>query len=167
MVTVVSNASPLILLAGVGQFERLRDLFTEILVSPKVFEEVAIRGKGRPGSDEVANAPFVKQKPVAQSARVSELRERAQLAEGEASTIILAGEIKADLVLIDEKAARAAAKGLGLKVAGTMRVLELAYERTLIKDLRETYDRLKAGPAHLAPGLLDASLAKYKLPPLT
>jgi len=73
---------------------------------------------------------------VTQVTRVSEIRERAQLAEGEVSTIILADELKADLVLIDEKAARAIAKGLGLKVAGTMRVIELAFERQLIKDLR-------------------------------
>ncbi len=166
MTTVVSNASPLILLSGVGQFERLRDLFGEIFITPKVFEEVAIRGKGRPGSEEVANAPFIRQKPVTQVSRVSEMRERAQLAEGEVSTIILADELKADLVLIDEKAARAIARSLGLKVAGTLRVLELAFERQLIKDLRETYTRLKVGPAHLSPALLDASLAKYSLPPL-
>lgn len=95
-----------------------------------------------------------------------EIQESAHLAEGEASTILLAEELKADLVLIDEKAARSVAKSLGLKVAGTLRVLELAYERQLIQDLRETYARLKSGPAHLAPGLLDGSLAKYKLPPL-
>jgi len=166
MTTVVSNASPLILLAGVGQFDRLRDLFGEIWITPPVFEEVAVRGKGRPGSAEVSQASFIRRKAVLLGSRLAETRESAQLAEGEASTILLAEELKADLVLIDEKAARSVAKGLGLKVAGTLRVLELAYERQLIQDLRETYGRLKSGPAHLAPGLLDGSLAKYNLPPL-
>jgi hypothetical protein len=44
-----------------------------------------------------------------------------------------------------------------------MRVLELAFERKLIADLSSTYRRLKAGSAHIAPDLLNASLARYGL----
>jgi len=75
-------------------------------------------------------------------------------------------ELKADVVLMDEKAARESARELGLKVAGTMRVLELAFERKLIADLSATYRRLKAGCAHIAPDLLNASLIRHGLPPI-
>ena len=113
MAIVVSNASPLILLSGIGEFYRLRDLFGEILITPQVYEEVAVRGMGKPGSAELAGAGFIRRRGAVGIERVETLREQAQLAEGEASTIILADELKADLVLIDEKAARAAAKGWG------------------------------------------------------
>jgi predicted nucleic acid-binding protein len=122
---------------------------------------------GKPGSAELAAAGFVRRRGAVGTARIEALREQAQLAEGEASTIILADELKADLVLIDEKAARAAAKGMGLAVAGTMRVLELSFERKLIADLRATYVKLKAGPARISPGLLNASLSRLSLPPLS
>ena len=158
---VVSNASPLILLSGVGEFARLQVLFGTILVTPQVYEEVVVRGKGKPGSTEVSSASFVRTRAVVGKDRISELQARMHIADGEASTIILA-----DVVLIDEKAARQSARELGLKVAGTMRVLELAFERKLIADLSATYRRLKAGSAHIAPDLLNASLARYGLPPI-
>jgi predicted nucleic acid-binding protein len=160
---VVSNASPLILLSGVGELDRLQDLFGSVLITPDVYDEVVVRGKGKPGSTEVSVASFVQPRSVVAKDRISDLQARVHIAAGEASTIILADELKADLVLIDEKAARESAKELGLKVAGTMRVLELAFERKLIADLSSTYRRLKAGSAHIAPDLLNASLARYGL----
>lgn len=55
---------------------------------------------------------------------------------------------------------------MGLTVAGTMRVLELAFERKRIADLRATYAGLKTGGARITPELLNASLIRYGLPPL-
>jgi len=167
MAIVVSNASPLILLSGVGEFTRLHDLFGEVRITPQVFDEVVIRGAGRPGAAEVAAAPFIRKQEAAGIRRIQDLRDQARVAEGEASTIILADELKADLVLIDEKAARQAAKAMGLKVAGTMRVLEFAFERKLIADLRATHAMLKAGSARISPELLNASLARFGLPRLS
>jgi predicted nucleic acid-binding protein len=163
---VVSNASPLILLSGVGEFGRLQELFGVVFITPEVFDEVVVRGKGKPGSTEVSAAPFIHSRAVVAKDRISDLRARSHIAAGEASTIILADELRADVVLIDEKAARESARELGLKVAGTMRVLELAFERKLIADLRSTYLRLKAGSAHISPDLLNASLARFQLPPI-
>lgn len=45
---------------------------------------------------------------------------------GEMDVILLAREVKADWVLIDEKLARRVAKGLGLKVKGTLGLLLIA-----------------------------------------
>jgi predicted nucleic acid-binding protein len=164
---VVSNASPLILLSGVQQFPRLQDLFGGVFITPQVYDEVVNRGKGRPGSSDVSGASFIKTRPADHVDQIGELQARAHIAEGEASTIVLADDLKADLVLIDEKAAREAAKALGLKVAGTMRILELSFERKLIADLASTYRRLREGSAHIAPELLNASLGRYGLPPLS
>lgn len=164
---VVSNASPLILLSGVGEFARLQDLFGTVLITPQVYDEVVVRGHGKPGSAEVSGASFVQSRAVVAKDSISELQARVHIAAGEASTIVLAAELKADVVLIDEKAARESARELGLKVAGTMRVLELAFERKLISDLNATYRRLKAGSAHISPELLNASLARYSLPPIS
>jgi len=39
---VVSNASPSILLSGIGQFHLLRELFGQILIPPQMFDEVVV-----------------------------------------------------------------------------------------------------------------------------
>ena len=55
----LTHASPLILLSGVGEFARLQDLFGSVLISPQVYDEVVVQGKGKPGSTEVSAASFV------------------------------------------------------------------------------------------------------------
>ena len=45
--SIVSNSSPLILLAKIGRFNLLRDLFELVYVPESVYREVAIVGSGR------------------------------------------------------------------------------------------------------------------------
>ena len=53
---VVSNSSPLVYLAALGDFELLRFLFQEIIIPPAVFEEVVIGGAQFPVAREVVAA---------------------------------------------------------------------------------------------------------------
>jgi hypothetical protein len=48
---VISNSSPLVYLAALGDFELLRKLFVEIAIPPAVFDEVVVRGSGFPVAD--------------------------------------------------------------------------------------------------------------------
>ena len=57
---VVADAGPLIALAAVGQFDLLRHVFGEIVVAPQVWDEVVVRGAGRPGAQEMSRAAWVK-----------------------------------------------------------------------------------------------------------
>ena len=47
---VVVNATPLIALSLISRLELLRHLFTEVLVPPAMYGEVAIRGAGQPAA---------------------------------------------------------------------------------------------------------------------
>lgn len=53
---VVSDASPLISLAKINYLRLLKDLFHKIVISVGVYNEIAIKGKILPGSNEVASA---------------------------------------------------------------------------------------------------------------
>ena len=53
---VVSNSGPLIALAKVGKLYVLRELFGKIIIPRAVWVEVVEKGRGKPGSDEVASA---------------------------------------------------------------------------------------------------------------
>ncbi|MGH9719564.1 MAG: DUF3368 domain-containing protein [Bryobacteraceae bacterium] len=82
------------------------------------------------------------------------------------STIILAQEIKADLVLLDDSRARTLAQEEGLSVTGCVGVLDSAYRRGLLTSLHEAYHQLLAAGAYVDREMLEESLRKFKLPPL-
>jgi predicted nucleic acid-binding protein len=88
------------------------------------------------------------------------------LGAGETSAIFLAGELAADLVLIDESKARRYAHQQGLVVIGCIGVLEDSYERGHIGDLRGAYRQLIDQKTRIDPQTLQRSLAKFKLRPL-
>jgi len=66
-----------------------------------------------------------------------------QLDEGEAETIVLALEVNADLVLLDDREACLKAKRLGLRVTGTLGILLRAKKLGLVQSLREELNKLK------------------------
>jgi uncharacterized protein len=163
---VVSNSSPLILLSGIGQLPQLEALFGQVTVADAVYTEVVIRGTGRPGSAEVRGSAFIHRAPPEDERTLDDFMGRTGLGAGEAATILLAMRLNPDLVIIDERAARIAAKAAGLRIAGTLRVLELAYERGLISDLGAAYSGLQESGARISPLLLEESLRRHGLPPL-
>jgi len=66
-----------------------------------------------------------------------------ELEKGEAEAIILALELNANLVLIDESIARDIAKSRELEVIGTVWILAGAYEKGVINDLKKVLDDLR------------------------
>jgi len=66
-----------------------------------------------------------------------------ELDEGESEAIALADELKADVILLDEKDARRIAKQLGLKVLGTVGILIWGKRVGKINNLRQVLDILQ------------------------
>ncbi len=75
-----------------------------------------------------------------------------QLDEGERQAIQLALELKADLLIIDERAGREAAIQLNLPVIGTLGILEKAAERGIV-DFDLVLADLKACHFFVSPEL--------------
>ena len=100
----VSNSGPLIALAAVGKLELLHSLFGRICIPEAVYEEVVVRGQGRPGSLEVSVATWIETRAVTDTFSVSLLRE--ELGVGESEAIVLAQELGARYLLLDDEAAR-------------------------------------------------------------
>ena len=119
---VVSNASILISLSTIGRLPLLQDRFPNGITAPRaVWREVVLEGGMRPGALEVAKASWIQIQDIASSSMMPLLL--AGLDEGEAESIALAVEIKADVILLDERDARRAAGSMGLKVLGTVGIL--------------------------------------------
>jgi len=138
----VANSSVLIALSRIGQLELLFRRFPKgILIPQAVWREVVEAGKGQPGAAEVASASWITVHAVEDESLVSLLR--MGLDEGEAEAIALGHEQQVEVVLLDEKDARRAARGLGLAVLGTVGILIWAKRAGLIASLREQLDALQ------------------------
>ncbi|MEM9009303.1 MAG: DUF3368 domain-containing protein, partial [Cyanobacteria bacterium P01_F01_bin.86] len=120
---VVSNTSPILNLAIVGQLDLLRQQFGQIQVPPAVLDELKINEE-RPGSQPIQvaiAAGWIQVQPISNQSFVQLLRQT--LDGGEAEAISLALELQAEWILLDERDGRKVAKSLGLQVTGVLGVL--------------------------------------------
>ena len=82
------------------------------------------------------------------------------LDDGETAVIALALTLRADLLLMDERRGVRAAQRKGLRVTGTLGVLDLAAERGLI-DFGDAIDKLERTSFRRPQALLDALRKKH------
>ena len=140
---VVSDTSPIGNLIQVGRLELLCEVFQEVLIPPVVFQEVMELVNFGIDLSEFKQADWIKTLSIGDNRRVSELMR--ELDAGESQAIILAQEVAADWILIDERAGTKIAENLGLHPIGLVGVLIKAKEKRLIEavtsvvlELRET-----------------------------
>lgn len=89
----------------------------------------------------------------------TQLDEGSTLGPGETEAIALAQELMADVVLMDDKAARREARGRGMLVTGTIGVLADAADHDLI-DLAEAFNRLVGTTFYADPELIQQLLTR-------
>ena len=87
--------------------------------------------------------------------------ETAALDEGEAAVIALALSLRADLVLIDERNGVKIARKQGLRVTGTLGLLELAAESGLV-NFKEAAEGLRQTTFRSPEALLETMLKKHR-----
>jgi predicted nucleic acid-binding protein len=83
-----------------------------------------------------------------------------RLDDGEIAAILLALELNADLILMDDREGVVVARSMGLEVAGTLGVLAMAARRG-ITDLRSAFDALKRTNFRYRQELLDRLLEDF------
>jgi predicted nucleic acid-binding protein len=139
---IVSDTSPVRALAHLHLLDLLDNLYGEVLVPPAVADELE---RPRPASAvvvRVAEHPFFRLQSPADAARVAELRR--VLDPGESEAIALAEELEADLLLIDDRRARAYASRLGFDTMGVVGVLLRAKQAGMISHVAPLLDQLRA-----------------------
>ena len=131
---VVSDTSPVLNLARVGQANLLARLYGEIIVPSAVAEELT-----RNGVSPATVAGLVVREPAD---HIGVRRLQAELDAGESAAIALAIQIQADLILADERRGRRKAVQMGLRVVGLLGVLNEAKRRRLIPACRPILEAL-------------------------
>ena len=154
MSIVVSDTSPLHYLILCGAEGILPRLFRQVIIPPTVFRELQQPNTPPPVR---AWASVLPEWVAVQSPKVMNLV--LNVDAGELEAICLAQEIRADAVLMDDRAGRNAALQCGLAVVGTIGILEQAAARGLI-ELPPTLARLRQTNARLDSELIHAALAR-------
>jgi predicted nucleic acid-binding protein len=164
-VTVVADSSPLVILAKIGSFDLLNRLFPRLYISAEVHHEVVVSGVGLPGSSEVTNAKWIEVRQLQNQEGLLAAQGKHALGAGELSTILLAREIGATQVLLDDYNARKLARAEGLQVRGSVGLLETSYLRGHLADLRAAFRQLLTH-SYIDRRLLNLRLRALGLPPL-
>jgi len=150
---VVSNTGPLIALASIDRFSLLHDLFGIIHIPAAVFAKI----QDETSRAALATADWLLVKAISSTLAVQILRD--ELDAGESEAIVLATELDADLLLVDERAATSKARNLGLTTIGTLGVLLMAKERGSLAAIKPVIDDLQRAGFHMSDSLYNRVLA--------
>jgi len=165
-VSVVADSSPLVILTKLGCFDLLNRLFPRVYISSEVHYEVVIAGAGLPGASELSKAEWIERRAVQNPAGLHSAQRKYGLGPGEMSSILLAKELGANPVLLDDYRARNLAKAEGLEILGSVGLLESFYLRRYLTDLRSTFQQLLTHNVYIDQRLLDRRLRSLGLSPL-
>ena len=148
---IVSDTTPLSELAKVGQVALLQDVFRQVIIPKEVHDELT---RGTHAAIAALQAvDWIEVRSLSNSQKVSTLRTQTQLGLGECGAIILAEELGADRLLLDDQEARREALSRNLPVIGTVGVWLLAKRRGLIPSVKQILDDLIAQGTYISQKL--------------
>lgn len=139
--SVVSNASPLINLARIGQLDLLQQLYGELTIPEAVWREVVVAGAGQPGAEEIETASWIRVQSATNRQLVQALRQ--ELDAGEAEAIALALEVDPEFLLMDEHLGRETALHMGVRCVGLIGVLIEAKRKGLVNSIQLLLNMLR------------------------
>lgn len=133
---VVSDTSPITNLIQVGHLDILEQLFGQIIIPEKVYQELTVYENHK---QEIDARRWMITMTAVNREEVKILE--AQLDSGEAEAIVLAKQLNA-LLIVDEKKGRKAAEEYGLKIIGLLGVLIQGKRRGYLEELKTLLDKL-------------------------
>lgn len=142
-VSAVTNSTPIIGLAVVGQLDLLGKLFEKVYVTRQVYNEVAGDTENRVGADYLKKqiqGGYVILYDISDNRFVELMFGR--LHRGELSVMVAAKELGIGYVLMDDASARKTAESFSLVPIGTVGILRLAKMKGIIPEIKPLLDKL-------------------------
>ena len=147
---IVADAGPFMSFARADRLGLLRDVVGTLIIPEAVYEEIVVRGAGKPGADDVRQASWITRETVTDRTFVDQLPSKLHLGEREA--LALARE-HGGVVLVDEREARRAAQQHGIGHFGSLRVLKEAKDREILHKVKPILDELIANGTYISDTL--------------
>ena len=144
---VIADTAPINYLVLIGEQKLLPALFGQVIIPAAVYRELLATATPQVVRQWLSNHPQwleIRQATMAPDTSLSHLD------EGEREAIQLAEELGADLLLVDEKAARREAARRRLATSGTLGVLDRAAEKGLV-DFFQAFQHLKHTSFYMSP----------------
>jgi predicted nucleic acid-binding protein len=155
--TAVTDASPLCYLILIGEIGVLSKVFARVVVPEAVIRELLHEDAPAAVRDWASDPPDWLGRASPPDVVLPGME---KLQAGERAAIVLAESVHADIIVLDEKAARRIAENRGLSVTGTLGVLGEASTRGFL-DLASAIDRLRRTSFRYSPALLKATLGRF------
>ena len=158
---VLSDSTPLISLMKAHQLSILEKLYGEVLIPDAVFTEVTTNPKFPDESEEIQGASFIHVVHVDNQDHVAYLQRITGLDLGESEAIVYTDEQHADLLLVDEDAARTVAVNMGLSITGSVGMMvkacQLGY--VTVADVEKTFEIWRKTKRHISERLMRDALS--------
>lgn len=157
---VIADTGPINYLVLIGHIDLLPALFEKVILPSAVQAELTARRAPSSVRDWIASPPsWVEVRETSIDFKSDPLLKGIHAGEGAAIT--LAAALRADLLLMDDRKGVKAARRKGLRVTGTLGVLELATRGGLV-DFAQTVDRLQQTNFRSPENLLAVLLEKHR-----
>jgi uncharacterized protein len=156
MPKVVSNTTPIISLLKLNQLDLLKQLYSQIYIPLAVYREIEA-GKTKEFYKDLLKTDWIKIVEINDKLAVKYFLD---LDSGEAEAIVLATELNAELIILDEKLGRFHAKHANLKVTGTIGILLKAKKEGLIREIKPLLKELALKDVWIGEKLIKEILIK-------
>ena len=158
---VISDTTPIVSLIKISRIDLLEKLFGEVCIPEAVFRELTTNTVFEREAKVVQNSPFLKTTPVKNRKSLEILQAASGLDDGESEAIILADELKSDILVIDERKGRKVAQKLGITITGTIGILIQAHDEKIIstEDIKIYLEQLRNSNIRLSESLIREALS--------
>ena len=157
---VVSNTSPIANLALINRLDLLRDQFERLWIPEVVRAELdhIPDSAAKASIEQVSQAGWLMSRPIENLQLAAVLGN--ELDRGEAEAIALSIEMKADLLLIDEREGRIVARQAGLQVRGVLGILLRAKATGKISSIKTEIEALRNRAGFFVAPHLEAQILR-------
>ncbi|GFE70756.1 DUF3368 domain-containing protein [Chroococcus sp. FPU101] len=154
---IISDTSPLCYLILIDCIDILPKLYGNVIIPQAVYQELQAQATPETVKEWIQNYPNWLAVETISCPAAPELE---QLDQGEKEAIILAQQINANLIILDDKIARTIAIERGLNIIGLLGILCDAVQANLI-DLSSKFYELQQTSFFVSPQLLESLLKKF------
>ncbi|MDX2270255.1 MAG: hypothetical protein NW208_19290 [Bryobacter sp.] len=159
---VVADTTPLRHLVAIGKADLLASLYRCVSIGPVIQAELQASATPERVKKWIYGKPSwldIRQEP---DLGRSTLFAKYLLDPGERETLQMAVALQAELVLIDDRAGRNAAKECGLRISGTIGVFESAHDLGLLPNFLQVLSDIEASGFYLSSSFRSLILDRYQ-----
>lgn len=148
---VVSNTSPIIILYYAQCLDILEKLFGTVYIPPAVFDELTIHARNEQLRAAIKKCLFIKVKSL--NIPIPDLQHKLDI--GEIESLTLAQQLKADLLILDDKRAQKETDLLAIPYVSSFALLIKAHQKGFLPDLQQALHQLEEHQIFLNKELKD------------